>query len=392
MYAELSIPLVNHVPFAENLEATASARLFDYSNFGTDYTYKFGGRYSPVSDVTIRGTYSTAYRAPNVADLFTGNFDNFPTASDPCSVTVPGSQLDKNCVAQGVPSGGSGQTDTQLRVTNGGNPKLKPETAKTYTVGVVLEPSMVKNLSFTVDYYHIDITNAISTQGAPFLLNQCYPSNGTPPNPTACAAIQRDNQSFITRITDLNSNVGGLKTAGVDIGARYTLPTEGFGRFGFTFDGNFLQYFDQTKADGTVIHGRGNFDIGQINGGIQGVYPTFKALGGVAWGLGGLGVGGTVHYTGSIKQCAASDGTSTGGLCSNNPLHMERNVGDYASIDAVVSYSFKSTAGTTSIAGGVNNLFDAAPRLIYGALEPNSDPTAYDFMGRFVYVRLTQRL
>ena len=391
VYAELSIPIANHLPFVENLEATASARVFDYSNFGTDYTYKFGGRYSPVSDVTIRGTYSTAYRAPNVADLFTGTFDNFPSVTDPCSKTTPGSQLDKNCMAQGVPSGGSGQTDTQLRTTNGGNPRLKPETAKTYTVGVVLEPSMVKNLSFTVDYYHIDISQAISTEGAPFILGLCYPSNGTP-NPAACAAVQRDNQHFITRITDINANVGGLKTAGVDIGARYTVPTEGFGRFGFGFDGNFLQYFDQIQADGTVIHGRGNFDIGQLNLGLQGVYPTFKALGSVAWALGGLGAGGTVHYTGNIKQCAAADGTSAGGVCHDNPLHMERNVGDYATIDAFVSYSFKSTAGTTSVAAGVNNLFDAAPRTIYGALEPNSDPTAYDFMGRFVYVRLTQRL
>ncbi|HYS81477.1 MAG TPA: TonB-dependent receptor [Anaeromyxobacteraceae bacterium] len=392
VYAELSIPIANHLPGVENLEATASARVFDYSNFGTDYTYKAGGRYSPVSDITIRGTYSTAYRAPNVADLFTGNFDNFPTVSDPCSdLTNASPTLRAACAASGVPPAGSGQTDTQLRVTNGGNPRLKPETAKTFTVGVVLEPSMVKNLSFTVDYYHIDITKAISTQGAAFILGQCYPSSGTP-NPAACAAIQRDSQNFITRITDLNTNVGGLKTAGVDIGARYTIPTEGFGRFGFGFDGNFLQFFDQIQADGTVIHGRGNFDIGQINGGIQGVYPTFKALGSVAWALGGLGAGGTVHYTGNIKQCAASDGTSTGGLCSNNPLHMERDVGAYAQIDAFLSYSFKSTAGTTSIAGGVNNLFDAAPRLIYGALEPNSDPTAYDFMGRFVYVRLTQRL
>jgi len=391
VYAELSIPIMNHVTGVENLEATASARIFDYSTFGTDWTYKVGGRYTPVTDVTFRGTYSTAYRAPNVADLFTGAFDNFPTASDPCSKTTPGSQLDKNCMAQGVPSGGSGQTDTQLRTTNGGNPHLKPETAKTYTVGVVIEPSMVRNLSFTVDYYHIDITNAISTQGAPFILNQCYPSAGTP-DPAACALITRDAAGFIDRINDLNVNSGGTKTAGFDVTARYNIPTEAFGRFGLGFDGNFLQYFDQIQPNGTIIHGRGNFDIGQINGGLQGVYPTFKGIASVVWGLGGLGAGGTVHYTGNIKQCAAPDGTSTGGLCSNNPQHMERDVGAYASFDAFLSYSFKSTAGTTSIGGGVNNLFDAAPRTIYGALEPNSDPTAYDFMGRFVYVRLSQRL
>jgi hypothetical protein len=258
-------------------------------------------------------------------------------------------------------------------------------------VGVVIEPSMVKNLSFTVDYYHIDISNAIATQGAPFILNSCYPSAGTP-NPSACALVERDAQHFITRITDLNTNIGGTNTAGFDITARYSVPTESYGRFGFGFDGNFLRYFDVIQPDGTVIHGRGTWDIGQLNNGIQGVYPTFKGLASVSWGLGGFGAGGTVHYTGSIKQCAAADGTSTGGVCYNNPLHMERDVGSYATFDFFGSYNFKTVAGTTSFSVGVNNLFDAAPRTIYGALEPNSDPTAYDFMGRFVYVRLGQRI
>jgi iron complex outermembrane recepter protein len=392
VYAELSIPIINHVPWVENLEATASARIFHYNTFGTDWTYKFGGRYTPIPDVTFRGTYSTAYRAPSIADLYTGAFDNFPTASDPCSKTTPGSQLDKNCVAQGVPSGGSGQTDTQLRVTNGGNSHLKPETAKTYTAGVVIEPSMVKNLSFTVDYYHIDITNLINTLGAPFILNQCYPSAGQAPNQQLCNLIARDNDHFITRITDLNTNVGGLKTAGFDFAGRYSVPTESYGRFGFGVDATVLQFYDVIQPDGTVIHGRGNFDVGQLYGGIQGVYPTVKGIGSVVWGLGPFGAGGTWHYIGNIKQCAASDGTSTGGVCYNNPLHMERDVGAYSTFDLFASYAFKSTAGTTNVAVGVNNLFDAAPRTIYGALEPNSDPTAYDFMGRFVYIRLGQRL
>jgi len=392
VYAELSLPIINHLPWVENLEGTASARIFHYNTFGTDWTYKFGGRYTPVPDVTFRGTYSTAYRAPNVADLFTGTFDNFPTVSDPCSnLSNASDSLKAACKAAGVPAGGSGQTDTQLRVTNGGNANLNPETAKTYTVGVVIEPSMVKNLSFTVDYYHIDISNAIATQGAPFILNSCYPSAGTP-NPSACALVERDAQHFITRITDLNTNIGGTNTAGFDITARYSIPTESFGRFGLGFDGNFLRYFDVIQPDGTVIHGRGTWDIGQLNNGIQGVYPTFKGLASASWGLGGFGAGGTVHYTGNIKQCAAADGTSTGGVCYNNPLHMERDVGSYATFDFFGSYNFKTVAGTTSVSVGVNNLFDAAPRTIYGALEPNSDPTAYDFMGRFVYIRLGQRI
>src|SRR5262249_45609782 len=69
-YGELSIPIVSGMQFIENLEASAAIRVFDYSNFGSDYTYKFGGRWSPVRDFTVRGTYSTGFRAPAVNELF----------------------------------------------------------------------------------------------------------------------------------------------------------------------------------------------------------------------------------------------------------------------------------------------------------------------------------
>src|SRR5207248_10392578 len=84
-YGELSVPLLSHMPAVQNLEATAAARLFNYSTFGTDWTYKFGGRYSPIRDVTVRGTYSTAFCAPSISDLFLGNADNFPNIADPCA-------------------------------------------------------------------------------------------------------------------------------------------------------------------------------------------------------------------------------------------------------------------------------------------------------------------
>ena len=84
-YAELSIPIVSNAPFAEELELDVALRLFRYSNFGSDKTYKLGARWSPFRDLTIRGTYSTAFRAPSISDLFSGQFDNFPNVSDPCA-------------------------------------------------------------------------------------------------------------------------------------------------------------------------------------------------------------------------------------------------------------------------------------------------------------------
>ena len=68
-YAEVIIPIMNHVPFVDDLEAQAAVRVFNYSSFGTDSTYKFGGRYRPIRDITLRATYSTAFRAPSINEL-----------------------------------------------------------------------------------------------------------------------------------------------------------------------------------------------------------------------------------------------------------------------------------------------------------------------------------
>jgi iron complex outermembrane recepter protein len=390
-YGELSVPIADHMPLVENLEATAALRIVDYNTFGTNTSYKFGARYSPIRDITFRGTYSTAFRAPNITELFLGASDNFPSVQDPCANLAGATPaLQAACAAAGVPAGGTGSTETQLRTKNGGNPNLKPETAKTWTVGTVIEPQMVKGLSFTVDYYWIEIKDAISTAGAGFILSQCYPNAGQP-NPAYCALVHRDATGNVTNIDDLNLNVGGTNTAGVDFSARYQMPTPGFGRFGFGFDGTWMQYYNVTQPGGKVLNMKGNFDQGVLLGGLQGVYPAFKGLASAVWGLGGLGAGASVKYTGKIRQCSDSSGT-TSGTCFDNTTGLSRDVGDYATMDAFVGYNFKTPAGTTSFTVGVNNVFDAAPRTIYGALEPNSDPTAYDFMGRFFYVRLGQRI
>src|SRR5205823_13645232 len=63
-YAELDVPLVSNLPGAEDIELQAAARVFNYSTFGTDWTYKAGARWRPIRDVTLRGTYSTGFRAP----------------------------------------------------------------------------------------------------------------------------------------------------------------------------------------------------------------------------------------------------------------------------------------------------------------------------------------
>jgi outer membrane receptor protein involved in Fe transport len=58
--------------------------------------------------------------------------------------------------------------------------------------------------------------------------------------------------------------------------------------------------------------------------------------------------------------------------------------------DVFASYSLSSMFGKTTLAVGVNNLFDKPPAVIYNGFTAATDPTAYDLLGRFFYGRLTQ--
>ena len=213
-YGELSIPLVSNVPGAEEVELDASARASHYSNFGNNTTYKLGARWSPLRDITLRGTYSTAFRAPSILELFAGQADSFETAVDPCAdpATAPAS-----C----GPAAGNNYNQNQVRSLVGGNPGLKPEEAKIWTVGLVYQPRQIEGLSFTADYYLIDVSKTITTVTTPIILDGCYKGG----NQAYCALITRnpDNAYRISRVVDTNLNAGKLATAGLDLALRYDL-------------------------------------------------------------------------------------------------------------------------------------------------------------------------
>ncbi|HVT35541.1 MAG TPA: TonB-dependent receptor, partial [Nevskiaceae bacterium] len=175
MYAELGLPLLKNLPAIETLELSLAARHSIYRGFGGTNTGKAGIRWKPVNDLLLRGTYSTAFRAPSVGELFLGDSDSFETVTDPCATDARNQpNVAANCTADGVSTNVSGPPANQLRSTVGGNQQLRPETARTLTYGLVFEPSFVPNLNITVDYYRIKLKNIIAEPGDQFIIDSCY--------------------------------------------------------------------------------------------------------------------------------------------------------------------------------------------------------------------------
>ena len=142
-----------------------------------------------------------------------------------------------------IPAPSSGQ----IQSTQGGNPLLAPEVAKSFTVGVVLQPRMVPGLAATVDYYNIDVTDAITSPTTSDIISGCYGA-GNPtldPNNVFCQLVVRN---AVTGRLDgapqstpglqlLTSNQGFLQTRGFDATVNYRHDL-GFGRISLAFNGN----------------------------------------------------------------------------------------------------------------------------------------------------------
>jgi iron complex outermembrane recepter protein len=392
-YAELSVPLLANVPGAHSLELSAALRYVNYDTFGSNTSYKVGARWAPVPDVTLRGTFSTAFRAPTIGELFLGQTETAPNATDPCNYpagTPPTDPIVIQCAANGAPNP-TGDNSNQVLTRQGGNPDLKAETAKIFTAGAVFTPRFDPNLSVTVDYYQVQVDNLVSIVGTPGIIDGCFPAANPdpvladrPPNQAYCDLIHRASTSGrILFVSDVNQNIGTLKTAGLDAAARYQLPTRA-GRFAVGVEGTFLAYYDRTQPGGggtITVHGKGNRDLG--------VMPAFKGNLNGAWAYGSGSAGAIVRYVGSFKECSGPDGTSDGGICYASGGD-SRQVGSNVVVDLRGGYVLQSAAGRTTASVGINNVFDQKPQYVYSAPLANSDPTIYDYLGRYFYVRLTQ--
>ena len=371
-------------PFSS--KSIAAARGFHYDTFGNGVTWKAGGLFRTVNGIALRGTYSTAFRAPTINELYLGNAETAPTVRDPCnfSLATVTPELKAQCVAHGAPAGGSGDSGNQELAHVGGNANLSAETARIFTSGVVLQPRVMRDLSVTVDYYSMWIDDAVGSTGLPAILRGCYPGPGGSSFEPYCNLITRSPDGTILFVTDLNKNLAQTRTSGVDFAVRYALPSE-IGRFGLAFDGNWLLKFDRDQVVGPTIHGKGNYDLGPL--------PALKFNVGANWRLGGLSAGAIARYVGSFKECSAFDSDSghflsVGGLCWLDPTAPARQVGHNWTVDLNASYALRTPVGRTVLMAGVNNVFNQAPQYVYAAPLANSDPTIYDYVGRFVYGRV----
>ena len=381
-FGELAIVPISGHDIARWVELDLGARMLRDSRSGSSLTYKAGGLFRTAHGISVRGTYATAFRAPSLFDLFGGRTERSPSAEDPCDTRPPSvgdgartldPMVQAQCTAQGVPVGSKFTTSQQTTVI-GGNRGLKPESAATATVGVVIEPPQVKGLAVSADYWRIAIDDAIETLGIQTIFANCY-DRGIQ---AYCDQVHRDPATSRVRSVDqFLQNVPRTITSGVDVAAWYDTRLGGIGRLHTGVEAQYLLRYD-LETSRQVIHGVGFYDLG--------VYPRYKANLSSNWmHASGASAGVTLRYVGAYKECAGNDCNS-----DHNLAVASRDVDRYMKLDLFGGYELRSGVGKTTLQFGVNNLFDATPPAVYNAAAANSDATTYDFVGRMGYVRLSQ--
>ena len=239
-FGEVFWPLIEGQEFIDELSVNGAFRYTDHSNAGGFSSYAAGAEWAPTDQIRFRGQYQRAVRAPNVVELFSPQTNGFPGATDPCAFPTSTTQA-SICTAGGSHGIGSGtfadptlQPNNQTEGLFGGNPNLSTETSDTFTVGFVAQPSFAEGLTITVDWYDIDVDNAISTIPVQNVLDGCY--NGTTPG--FCALINRQSFGPIDFVELNNQNVAFLGASGIDFQVDYSFDAAqiGMGDFGGEFD------------------------------------------------------------------------------------------------------------------------------------------------------------
>jgi iron complex outermembrane receptor protein len=244
-YIETVVPLTPvGTPLIKKLEVDIAARVADYDSSGAAFVWKGGVNWTLNDDIRFRASYSRDFRAPSVNDLYSA-----PLVSNGATV------VDR---VQG-PNFGSNPT---VQTLSGGNPLLKPETANTFTGGVIYSPSFFPGFTASVDYFNIKMGNALSVFAIQDVVNNCAAGSAV-----FCAAITRDpTTGQITKVQSSTFNAASLKVSGVDIEASYALPLETlFDGWDATFTiGNLTSYAEHIQ---TTVNGITQENAGFLTGG-----------------------------------------------------------------------------------------------------------------------------
>jgi iron complex outermembrane receptor protein len=340
-FAEINVPLVgpaNEMPFIKELELNIAGRIDDYADVGVTRNPKVGLRWKPIDDLVVHASYGTSFRSPNVLDLyqFSSNV-NVSTFNDPtCGCNVVGLAL------------------------SGGNPSVRPETAKTYSLGFDYQPRWLDGLQVSVNYFNLEIDKEIAAfLTDPNILTREAELAGT--GVITRATLDQVNKVLSERAVTSGSlpadhslikviidgrplNLGTARAAGFDITANYNFRTDSYGDFLVGVNGElFTEYRDQATPGSPFVNRLNTIFFP----------PKWRGRYYLGWNYGNFSGVATLNYLNGY---------------TNTLVTPNQHVKAYTTTDLHMTYAVPGDGWRQNLTVGVDvtNLFDQDPPTVLG--------------------------
>ena len=382
-YGELSLPLIANGE--QYWEVNLAARNSDYSTFGSEATYKVSTLFQPIDQLSLRGSFSTGFRAPNIGELFGGAAREDFTFLDPCSdvlaqfgsavngrdVPQPQNIID-NCATLGVPTTFV-QGNPSLSARSQGNASLEPETSDSFTLGIVwdrtFDTNWIAGLTASLDYYDLEVEDAIQGRIPSDVLTACVNTL----DPLFCDLTPRipGTGGVLDVIDNQLQNIGGIEASGYDLMVSYASPEWAIGSFNATLNATFLdEYIERTAnidntetvTDRTGTHTNETF---------QRAFPELRWTTTIDWTRD--------RWAGALTFRWTDEMTLAGGT----------EVDSVVFTDLRVSYTPDFLEDGLTISVGFNNVLDEDPPVCFPCGVIGMSQVVHDLPGRVGYIRAT---
>jgi iron complex outermembrane receptor protein len=364
-FAEVRVPLVgaaNAIPGVQALDLSAAGRVEHDDSYGTSINPKIGLSWVPADGLTLRASFGTSFRAPNISEL-----KNAQEVSTTFGALGDGSRI-------------------PIIQLSGGNPDLKPEKARSWTAGLDWRSPALPGLEISGTWFRTVFSRRI---GAP--ANENFADALI--DPTLASFVQfvtpATNAADLARVTALldsshfvggNSfpatsvgaivetdyvNTGKVDVSGVDLTVRYGF-TLGANRFDLAANASYLiGYREQATPDSASVE---RLDRDGYPVDLRGRVSAGWSRG--AWNA-TVGVNFVDHYRDAL----------------GNRIHA------WAPVDAEIGFAPKGEGPFKGIELALiaQNLFDQAPPFYDSAVGVGYDAANSDALGRFVSLQITKR-
>ncbi|MBT8079885.1 MAG: TonB-dependent receptor [Gammaproteobacteria bacterium] len=393
-YGEVNVPLIAGDQY---WEVNAAARSSDYSTSGSEATYKVSTLYRPIDQLSLRASVSTGFRAPGIGELFGGAAREDFTFLDPCADvlaqagsanggrdTAQPANIIANCANPAVGGSNSAagfagvpvafiQNNPSLSSVSAGNEALTAETSDSFTVGAVwsteFNASWIEALTISLDYYNLEIDDAVSSRDASDVLTACVNTL----DPLFCDLTPRTSSGALDVIDNQLQNIGGIESSGYDLMVDYTSPEWNWGQINASLNASFLDEYNELTAgvDGSVTttDRKGT----HTNETFQRAFPELRTVTTINWLR--------ENWSGSLAFRWVDEMDLSGGTKVDSVMFT----------DLRVSYTPSFADENLTIALGFNNVFDEDPPICFPCGVIGMSIVSHDLPGRVGYIRFSYR-